>query len=638
MLQNIGDKLKAQRWLATLLLGALSLIFAAWGAYGIVNISFAPQNFGLRVNGERVSVEALNRAWQQRQAQYAQAFQGATISPAQTQTLQQNLLNEYVRSTVLRQRALADGYRASDAEVLKAYESEQAFQVNGKFSAAAAKTMLAQAGLTPAMYEAERRQSIEIGQLSDGIQLSDFMTETQRARIFALVNEQREVRYCLLPAAKYAPVKLDEAQIKSWYEAHSKEFLSPESVRLRYAELSLDGIAAQQPVKEEDLQAWYEKNKSRYSEPERRHAHHILIAPADPKDPKADAEALAKAQQVLAQLKAGKDFGELARKFSSDPGSAAKGGDLGWAEQNAYVAPFADALFRMSPGQISDPVKTQYGYHIIRLDEVQSAHVASLADARARIEADYRREQATEVFGDREEQLQQKLEQAGGDDLAALASQFGMPVAEISNFTRGGAAPLGGKPELVQAVFSEQTLDGHHIGGPVALSQDKIVIFKVLEHHAPAPQPLASVHEEVAAAVRKSASAAASKAAVDGALRQLEGGADFDAVAKGLGVTTQPAAFIGRADPQLPLQLREAAFAAPHPGAKPLYRAIALDDGGAALLELSAVRPGKAGANDKNDQELVLQYENRDRDGAFSAYIEELVRTATVKRNPNLFQ
>jgi peptidyl-prolyl cis-trans isomerase D len=639
MLQSISDKLKSQRWLATGLLGLLALIFAAWGAYGIVNVSFSPQDYGLKVNGERVSTETLTRAWQERQAQYAQALNGATLPPAQTQMLQQQLLTEYVRETVLRQRAQAGGYRASDAQVLAAYQSEPAFQVDGKFSALAAKTMLAQVGLTPETYETERRQALQIAQLTQGIQLSDFMTTAEINRIYALENEQREVRYALLPAERYAAAtKVDEAQIKTWYDAHPGDYMSPESVRLQYAQLSLDAIAAQITIKDEDLQAYYDKNKNRYSENEKRHAHHILIAIGDAKDAAADAAALAKAQQVLAELKGGKDFGELARKYSADPGSAAQGGDLGWAEQSAYVAPFAEALYKMQPGQTSDPIKTQFGYHIIRLDEIRPAHVLSLADGRARIEADYRRAQASEIFGDREEQLQQKLEKGESNDLATLATQFGLQLGEVKDFTRSGGAPLGGKPELVQAVFGEEALSGNRIGGPVALAEDKLVIFKVLEHRAPAPQAIASVREEIIAAVRKDSSTNAAQIAAKDAVKQLEAGSSFDAVVKGLGITAAPAAFVARNDPQLPAQVRDAAFAAPFAAGKPLYRALPLDNGGAALLMLSGVRAGAAGANPKNDEQLVSQYMGRDRDGDMAAYMLELERSAKVKRNPTVFQ
>lgn len=639
MLQNIGDKLKSQRWLAILVLGLLALVFAVWGAYGVVNISFGPQDYGLKVNGEPISTDTLSRAWQERQAQTQQELAGAALAPAQTRLLQEQLLDEFVRETVLRQQAQKAGYRASDAQVRAAYESEPAFQVEGKFNPQAAQAMLLQVGLTPATYEEQRRQALQIGQLTEGIQLSDFFSATQLLRIYALENEQRELRYALLPAERYAAgVKIDDARIKAWYDAHPNDYMTTESVGLQYAELSLDPIASQLTVKDEDLQAYYDKNKAQYSENEKRHAHHILIQVSDPKDAKADAAALAEAQQVLAQLKAGKDFGELARKYSADPGSAAAGGDLGWAEQGAYVAPFSEALFKLQPGQLSEPVKTQFGYHIIRLDEVRPAHVQTLEEGRTKIETDYRHDQASELFGDRQEQLQQKLESGDSTDIAALASQFGLQMGEIKDYTRSGAPPLGGKPELVRAIFSEETIGGNRLGGPVALAPDRIIIFKVLDHHPSTLQPLASVRDEVIAAIRKNASGSAAQTAADEAVKQLDAGMSFDAVVKSLGLSAAPAASFGRSDPQLPVQVRDAAFAAPHPGDKPEYRALSLDSGGAAILMISAVHAGSAGANPKNDEQLVTEFVRRDREGDMAAYLLELERRASVKRNPSVFE
>ena len=197
-------------------------------------------------------------------------------------------------------------------------------------------------------------------------------------------------------------------------------------MRLQYAELRLDAIAAAITVNPDELEAWYQQNQARYVEPEKRRARHILITLGDKPDAAADAAALAKAQDVLKQARAGADFSALAKKYSQDPGSARQGGDLGWALRGAYVKPFADKLFSMKAGEISDPVKTQFGYHIIRLDEIQAEHARTLADARAQIEGDYRRERASDLFGDRQEQLQQKLESNSGADLAALAREFGL--------------------------------------------------------------------------------------------------------------------------------------------------------------------------------------------------------------------
>jgi peptidyl-prolyl cis-trans isomerase D len=637
MLQTISDKLKGQRWLAATLLGLLALVFAVWGAYGIVDISFGPVSYGLKVNGEAISADTLNRAWLQRQSELEQS--SGELSDAQKAVLQGQLMDEYAQQTLLRQRAVKDGYRAGDAEVRAALESEPAFQVDGKYNVTVAKAMLAQAGIDADAYIADRRQELGISQLVQGVQLSDFLTQGELKQIYALENEQRELRYALLPADRFAAaVAVDDKKISGWYQAHQADYMNPESVHLQYAELTLDAIASSIKVTDADLAAFYDKNKNRYVENEKRHAHHILIA-VDAQDPKADAEALAKAKDIEAQLKAGKDFGELARRYSADPGSAKQGGDLGWAEKSAYVGPFADALFAMQAGQVSDPVKTQFGYHIIRLDEIRPQHAQTLVEARPQIEAEYRHEQATSLFGDRQEQLQQKLESGGGSDPAALATEFGLTTGEVKEFTRSGGPPLGNKPDLIRAVFSDEALSGGRIGGPVALADDRIAVFKVLEHRVPTVKPLAEVRTEVTAAIRRSEGAQAAKTAADEALKALNAGTSFDGVAKTLGVTAAPAASFGRGDPQLPASVRETAFAAPAPtDSKPVYRVVSTDNGGAAVLAVLAVHPGTGGANPKNDEQLVAQYVKRHREGELNAYIQELERSATIKKNPSAFQ
>jgi peptidyl-prolyl cis-trans isomerase D len=321
MLQAINDKLKRTRWLGAVLLGLLGVIFALWGAYGVVNISFSAVDYGLKVNDERISAETLNRAWQERLAQYQQSLNGAEMTEAQKSQLQKELIDEYVRRTLLRQRAEQAGYRATDAQVRQAVLSEPAFQLDGKYDPRVARNMLAQLGMTEDGFLAERRQTLQIGQLGEAVQLSDFLTPAEVARIYALENEQRELRFALLPPDHFqAAVKIDDAKIKSWYDGHLNDYMSPESVRLQYAQLQLEPIASQVTVTPENLQAYYDKNQSRYSEAEKRHAHHILIALPAGADANADAAALAKAQMVEAELKSGKDFADLSKKYSADPG------------------------------------------------------------------------------------------------------------------------------------------------------------------------------------------------------------------------------------------------------------------------------------------------------------------------------
>jgi peptidyl-prolyl cis-trans isomerase D len=404
--------------------------------------------------------------------------------------------------------------------------------------------------------------------------------------------------------------------------------------------LRLEPLAATVLVDQAELQAWYEKNQTLYAEPEKRRARHILIQVADgadAADAAAAAAALKKAQGLLDEARSGKDFGALARQHSDDPGSKVNGGDLGWALRGAYVKEFADALFGLQAGQISEPVKTQFGYHIIRLDEIQAATGKTLADSREQIEVDYRRDRAADLFGERQEQLQQHMETNSGTDLAALASDFGLQLGEVAEYTRSGASPLGSSPELTAAVFSAEALSGARLGGPVAVADDHLIVFKVSEHRQPRALPLAEVRDDVIVAIRASEGAKAAQAAAEAAATQLTGGASFDAVIRQLGTTAAPAAYVGRGDPQLPVEVRDAVFQTAMSAGKPTYRALALEDGGAALLMVSDVRPGKSGVNPAADQQLVSQYLQRQREADIEAYLQEMQRRASVKRNQAAF-
>ncbi len=630
MLQQIRDKLHGP--LAWFVLGPIILVFVAWGAYGIVNLSVGGSNYAAEADGTKISLEDARGAWLRQQGMWQQRLGGAALPDQLRDQLQNQTLENLIRNALIAQRTQKLGYRVSPAQLHEAITSEPAFQVGGQYSPEAARMALAQAGIPLETFEAQLRDDARRTQLEGGIRASNFMTPAELSRLNALENQQREVRLLILPEDRYAAgLKPDDAAVEAYYKAHAKQYLTNESDKLEYAEMRLDTLAAEVTVSDTDLHAAYDKAKSSLLVPEKRHARHILITGKD------DASALAQAQQVLAQVKAGKDFGELAKQYSQDPGSASSGGDLGWAERGSFVAPFADALFGMSVGEIKGPVKTQYGYHIIRLDEIQAGKGKSFEEARPDLEAQLRRDRATDRFGEIQEQLQSKLAEPGAD-LNVLAQEFHLGHGEIANFAKGtGGAPLGAAPQLQEVLFADPPPAAGKIAGPVLLGDDRLVVAKVLEHRAPQPRPLADVRAAIVTAIiREQASQAALKAA-ETAREQLKAGTSFDSVAQGLKLSAEPAHYVGRNDPSLQGEVREAVFALAPPGAKPEFRALGLKDGSAAVFQVSAVRTAPAG-DDKTQFERGVREAQTQGQNDVMAYLDEMRRTADVKKNPKAFE
>ena len=368
MLQQIRDKISG--WFAWVFLGAIAVVFVFWG----IRFESGPMAAAAKVNGESVPLEQVRRAWQQRQTELQQATRDE-LPAALVKAEQTKLLNEFIDREVLIQHVTKMGYRVSDLDVAREIEAIPELQVEGKFSRDRYAALLAAQGRSEVQFEQGFRRDIQVAQLRNGIAISSFATPGELGRRLALEGETRDIDYFTVAAAPFAAqVAVSPDDVQAYYDANKARFVTPETVSLQYVAIKAADVAATVEVTDEALHEYYDQvAPERYQDPERRRARHILIeAGAD------DAAARNKAEDVPAKAKAGEDFGKLASEYSDDPGSRAAGGELGWATRQSFVQPFADALFAMQVGEISDPVKTQFGYHVIQLEEVQPARPAQL--------------------------------------------------------------------------------------------------------------------------------------------------------------------------------------------------------------------------------------------------------------------
>ncbi len=627
MLQKLGDSLKGKKTLAWLILIPLAIVFAIWGATGAVTLDFiGPKKYAAKVDGNEIPLQDASRLWQTQQSEWAGQF-GADIPEDLKPSLQDGIIERLIRSELINARTRDAGYRVDGSRVQENIRNEQAFQVDGQYNETLALARLAQLGITADQYRADVRRVLQSEELQRALFAAEFLTATEIGRRIALEDEQREVRYAIFPTAKYrASLRLTDAELEAWYQKNSQRFLTPESVRLQFAESSVADVAGQVVVAESDLLDLYAKNKDRYVEPERRRARHILLATEK------------EANDVLAQLKGGGDFAALATPLSKDTGSASSGGDLGFSEKSAFVGPFAEAVFAMKEGELRGPVKTEFGFHVVRLEAIQAGRNKAFAEVRADLEDEYRRSRIADLFGEKQDSVQQRLEQSGAD-LAVIAKDLGLKLGESATFLRGAGSPeLPASPELDALVFGDAVLNQRRIGGPISLGEDRFVVVKVLEHHKAAVPPLATVRAKVLEAATNERATEEARKAAESVVKVLGEGGSFDQLAKGLGATPNAARFIDRRDPAVPAEVRKAAFDVARPAAgKTSSKAIVTSEG-AAVVVVSQTRvlpaAGDAAVRAARGQELA----GRQALGSLAAYVEDMREKAKVTKNPQAFQ
>jgi peptidyl-prolyl cis-trans isomerase D len=360
---------------------------------------------------------------------------------------------------------------------------------------------------------------------------------------------------------------------------------------------------------------------------------HILLSVSNPKD---DAAVKAKAEGILKRAQSGEDFSKLAKEFSQDPGSAPQGGDLGWSERKVWVAPFGDAAYSMKVDEIRGPVKTQFGYHILRLDGIQPATVKSFEDSKKDLETEYRRNEAEKLFNNAQDQLADAALQ-NATDIDVVARKAGLTVLELPGFSRiDGGGALGNVPAVIDAAFNQDVLDGR-LSPIVEVEKGRGVVLRATDHKLPQQKPLEAVRAEVVAAWKKQRGVELAAAAAADATKRLDAGESWDAVAKSLGQPVQPPKFIARADQAVPLEIRSAAFSDPKPAGKPIYNDVRLASGDAAVIALSAVREEPADPK-QPEAEMEKQFAAQIASSEAQSYAAAARADAKVTLNPQAIE
>jgi len=605
MLQFIRDRFTGV--IAFLIIGAISVTLVI--SFGNMDQGGIAGNFAAEVNGEEIDMRIYQRAVQNRLASQQEALQGDLPEFLQQQ-IQRNVLEGLVRNKVVTQYVRDTGFRIDDQSLSNAISSQPVFQLDGVFSQESYVAVLASQGLSPEFYEFEQRGQLQVRQLEDAIVSSSFFTPREYRHYIELLAEKREATIVLLdPADLVDEIEVADDDLQVYYDANADEFRTQQSVTLDYVEIRLDDIANQASVDEQDVRDYYDANMDRYGSEEQRHGQHILIALDGDTD---ESAARLLADELHQRLLDGELFGQLAGEYSDDTASAEQGGDLGWASRGDYVEGFADVLFELDPDEFSAPVRTEFGFHIIRLEAINSGAVRAFAEVRDELFDELSRRQAEDRFYALAEQIDD-LALENPTSLGPIEAETEFKVQRIEQFTRNGGAPFGYNARLVDAAFSVAVLDDGENSPLLETSSESAVILRVVAHRPSVVQPLQDVRQSVAASVRLQQAGDVARQRGEKMLARLRAGDSLDDVAADSDAKVLRPGMLERSSNEVEAQLLAEIFRMPGPvGGGDAYRGLVLADGSYAVLRLDTVTAGRADtiareARDQRKQMLAQQ-------------------------------
>ncbi len=614
------DSVRNNKRLVQLFLALITLPFAFWGVESYVR-NTGDSDEVASVGGSKISQQELQRALSE-QEERMRASLGRNYNPGMFDSpeVRRAVLESLANQRMLLLHASKSGLAPSDAALGQIIQSVPAFAENGKFSRERYDAYVATQGLSQPEFEARLRQDIKLQQLMAAVRDGSVSAHLAEDRWVATLQEGREVSEVLYKPEQFiAQVKLGADAVKNYYEANRKAFETPERLRAEYLVLSQQSLATLINVSDEEVRNWYQSHADAYKQNEERSASHILLK-AGKDAPTAEVKAAqAKAEEILAQLKKSPgDFAKLAKQYSQDPGSAEKGGDLGWFSRGMMVKSFEDAAFALKENELSGIVRSDFGFHIIRLAGIRAEKMKPLEAVRADIAADLKRQAAMKKYAEMAEAFSNTVyEQA--DSLKPAAEKFKLTIQQSPWLVKGGqaVAPFD-NAKLLAALFSDDAVKNKRNTESVEVAPNTLVGAHVLEHKAAEMQPLESVRKVIEERLTRVEAVKLARAAGEAALAKLVRGDKVD-------LSWGAVRTVSRLSPSgLGPDALRAVFRAD--AAKlPAYAGAASPDGGYACYRVSLVKPYTAtqGPDDKL-KSLHQQYAKLISDEEFAAWVAAL--------------
>ena len=625
MLEAIRSR--SQGWIAKVILVLITVPFALFGVDSYLRNAGSKAAVA-EVNGNAISVQEFNKSLQDARTQ-----QKDDPNFIQNPEVRRSILDKMITQRLLQSEVKRGGYLVTDEQLSNLIVSMPEFQgKDGTFSQDTYDKLLAQNAMTPRGFEAMMRRDLLVQQLRDGIVSTAFTPDALVDVALRAKHQLREISVATLQSDSFSDLaKVDPADVKAYYDKHQDEFRRPEQVRMQFLVLSVNNLILTTTVTDDEIKDFYQQNANKYQGDESRRASHILIAFGSKTDAASKAAAKKKALEVLAEVKKSPDkFAELAKKYSQDPGSADKGGDLGFSKRgDGMVKPFEDALFSMSPGSISDLVETEFGYHIIKLSEVKGT-AQTFDQVRNQIRGELMSQKALSKFADVAEAFSNTVyEQSASLEPAAKANHLEVQTSgwlsrdDVASFFKNN-------DKLATLVFSDEVLKNKRNTEAVEIAPNTLAAARVVESRPPSIKPFEDVKADIEAALKKQQAA---KLALQKGEKSLEilkqGGSVADlSWSSPLSVERSNAQSISTSVVLKAFQMDTTKL--------PAYAGSVALDGSYVLIKVSAVEDGVKSMNAEDKKAAIARYNGALGSEYFLAYVKSLRNRAKITINSSL--
>jgi peptidyl-prolyl cis-trans isomerase D len=605
--------------------------FVFFGVQGYTGFNEPGNEAVAKVDGQKITRADWDAAHRRQTEQARARMPGIDAAIFDTGEARRATLDQLVRERVMLVAANRGHLSAGDERLMRELtaipELQSLKRPDGSFDVDAYKVMVQSSGRSAEAFEAGMRQDIALRQVTAAIAETGLPAGAPGRATLAALLQQREVQVLRFDSKEQAAgVAPTEAELTAFHKANEGQFRLPEQARIEYVVLDAKSLEPGIAVAEADLRKYYEENASRYTAAEERRASHVLVKAAKDAPAAERTKAKSKAEALLAELrKTPAAFADVAKKNSDDPGSAERGGDLDFFGRGAMVKPFEDAAFAMKPGEISNVVESDFGFHIIRLDAVRGGEKKPFEAVRATIEAEVRKQLASKEFAAAAEQFTNTVN-AQGDSLAPAATKLKLQVqtATVQRKPAPGATGALASAKLLEAVFASDALKNKLNTEAVEVGANQLASARVVQHLPERVQPLAEVQAAVRERVISAQAAERAKKAGQARLAELRK-ADSSA---GL-----PAAVtVSRAQPQgQPRELIDAVLLA-DASKLPQWVGADLGTAGFALARVAAVKP--ADLDSPQAQELLPRYAQAWSAAEAQAYVKALERRFKARVEP----